>query len=153
MSRSTSRSHSLSVTTQLAVTLQFLATGNFQTVVASAHEISPPSASNCVRGVTDALCSIAKDYIKFQTAARQISMQHGSMEKLAPPKVLGYIDSTHIPIVAPTTNEAIYVNRKSFHSINVQAICDDVFKLIDVVVKWPGSTHDAFIWQAIRNQS
>ena len=43
MSRSTSRSHSLSVTTQLAVTLQFLATGSFQTVVASAHGISQPS--------------------------------------------------------------------------------------------------------------
>lgn len=24
-------------------------------------------------------------------------------------------------------------------------ICD-AFKLIDVVMKWPGNTHDAFIW-------
>ena len=147
MSRSTSRSHSLSVTTQLAVTLQFLATGSFQTVVASAHGISQPSVSNCVRGVTDALCSIAKEYIQFPTAARQMRMQHEFMEKFGFPKVLGCIDGSHIPIVAPSTNEAIYVNRKSYHSINVQAICDDVFKFIDVVVKWPGSTHDAFIWR------
>ncbi|KAI6658165.1 Nuclease HARBI1 [Oopsacas minuta] len=102
--------------------------------------------SNCVRGVTDALCSIEKDYIQFPTAARQMRMQHGIMEKFRFPKVLGCIDDTHIPIGAPSTNEAIYVNHKSFHSINVQAICDDIFKFIDVVVKWPGSTHDAFIW-------
>ena len=62
MSRSTSRYHSLSVTTQFAVTLQFPATGSFQTVVASAHGISQPSVSNCVKGVTDALCSIPKEY-------------------------------------------------------------------------------------------
>ena len=36
--RSTTRSHS----TQLTATLQFLATGTFQTVVASAHRISQP---------------------------------------------------------------------------------------------------------------
>ena len=69
ISRSTSRSHSLSVKTQLAVTLQFLATGSFQIVVASAHGISQPSVSNCVRGVTYTSCSIAKEYI-------QMSMQH-----------------------------------------------------------------------------
>ena len=147
ISRATSRSHSISVTTQLAVTLQFLATGSFQTVFASAQGISQPSVSNRVRGVTDALCSIAKEYIQFPTAARQMSMQHGFMEKFGFPKVLGSIDGSHIPIVAPSSNEAIYVNRKRYHSINVQAICDDVFKFIDVVVKWPGSTHDAFIWR------
>ncbi|KAI6658940.1 Nuclease HARBI1 [Oopsacas minuta] len=126
MSRSTSRSHALSVTTQLVVTLQFLATGSFQTVVASAH------------GISQALCSTV---LETDEHAAWIN------EKFVFPKVLGCIDGTHIPIVAPSTNEAIYVNRKSFHSINVQAIYDDIFKFIDVVVKWPDSTHDAFIWR------
>ena len=102
MSRSTSRSHSLSVTTQLVVTLQFLATDIFQTVVASALGISQPSVSNCVRGVTDALCSITKDYIQFPTAARQMSMQHGFMEKFGFPKVLGCIDGSQSLHLAPT---------------------------------------------------
>ena len=39
------------------------------------------------------------------------------------PNVIGCIDGTHIPITAPALDEGDYVNRKSFHSINIQ-ICD-----------------------------
>ena len=31
------------------------------------------------------------------------------------------------------------------HCINIRAHCDSNLKLIEVVSKWPGSTHDAFI--------
>ena len=61
--------------------------------------------------------------------------------------MLGCIDGTHVPIIAPSINEDIYVTRKNTHSINIQAICDSELKFIDVVAKWPGSTHDAFMWR------
>lgn len=35
-----------------------------------------------------------------------------------------YIDSTHVPITAPSHYEADYVNRKSIHSMNVQVHLD-----------------------------
>ncbi|KAK4312648.1 hypothetical protein Pmani_015944 [Petrolisthes manimaculis] len=40
------------------------------------------------------------------------------------PNVIGLIDGSHIPIAAPSLNEDIYVNRKNFHSLNIQAVCD-----------------------------
>ena len=43
--RSTIRSHPIAASTQLAVALQFFATGSFQTVMASSHGISQPSQS------------------------------------------------------------------------------------------------------------
>lgn len=59
--------------------------------------------------------------------------------------VVGAIDGTHVRIVAPEQDEALYVNRKRYHSINVQVVCDARYRLIDVVARWPGSTHDSRI--------
>jgi hypothetical protein len=39
--------------------------------------------------------------------------------------VIGVIDGTLIPIIAPKDNEADFVCRKGFHAINVQAVADD----------------------------
>ena len=40
------------------------------------------------------------------------------------PGVIGCVDSTHIKIQAPHENENGSFNRKGFHSMNVQAICN-----------------------------
>lgn len=37
-------------------------------------------------------------------------------------------------------------NRKSVFSMNVQAVCDSQLILMNVVARWPGSTHDATIF-------
>ena len=36
------------------------------------------------------------------------------------PGVIEAIDGTHIPIIASSEDEHLFVNRKGFHSINVQ---------------------------------
>ena len=143
--RSTARSHSNAPTTQLAVALQFLATGTFQTVIASAHGISQTSVSRCVTAVTRALTSIVAAYINFPNTTQQRVIQEYFLKKYKFPLVLRCIDGSYVPILAPSTNEDFYVNRKGFHYINIQAICDHEFHFISAIVKWPGCTHDAFI--------
>ena len=146
LNRSTNRSHSIPTTTQLAVALQFFATGSFR-LVSTAHGISQPSVSRCIGVVSDALSSFAKEYITFPNQQLQTQVQQSLLDKDRFPLVLGCIDGTHVQIVAPPNNEEIFVNRKNEHSINIQAICDNSLKFIDVVAKWPGSTHDAFMWR------
>ena len=46
---------------------------------------------------------------------------------------------------APSDEEDGFVNRKNFHSINTQVICDATLRVTDLVARWPGSTHDSFI--------
>ena len=40
------------------------------------------------------------------------------------PNVIGAVDGTQIQIMAPSKDENIYICRKGYHSINIQAIVD-----------------------------
>ena len=48
-------------------------------------------------------------------------------------------------IKASSQSEFVFVNKKHFHSINVQIIRDAQMQLTDIVARRPGSTHDSFI--------
>jgi hypothetical protein len=61
------------------------------------------------------------------------------------PNVIGCVDCTHVKIATPAVNEHEYVNRKNDHTINVQLICDADASIMNCVVRWPGSVHDARI--------
>jgi nuclease HARBI1 len=62
------------------------------------------------------------------------------------PNIVGAIDCTHVAIIQPTENAVQYMNRKGYYSVNVQAVCSANGLFIDVVARWPGSCHDAFIF-------
>ena len=80
-----------------------------------------------------------------RTSSEREIVKHGFDNIARFPGVLGSVDGTHIPIVAPVEHEYAYVNRKNFHSINVQAVRDFNMIFTDIVAKGPGSHHDSFI--------
>ena len=64
------------------------------------------------------------------------------------PGCIGCIDGTHLRIARPRLHEAAYVNRKSYHSINAQAVCDAHGRFMSVNVSKPGSVHDSTIFKS-----
>lgn len=61
--------------------------------------------------------------------------------------VVGAIDGTYVPIKAPSLNPEVYVNRKCFHGITLQAICDPSLKFINCFTGYPSSTSDLRIFK------
>ena len=134
------------VETQLLAALQFYASGSFQWMVGRSCSLSQSSVSKCIADVTDALVKLAPRFVSFPTDQPTLRATKQSFYAIANfPNVVGAIDCTHVQIRAPSTNEEAYVNRKGHHTINVQAVCDADMKILNVVAKWPGSSHDSFV--------
>ena len=63
-------------------------------------------------------------------------------EKWGFPSCAGAIDGAHISIQAPLENRTDYINRKSYHSIVMQALMDSKDLFRDIVIGWSSSVHD-----------
>lgn len=86
------------------------------------HGISQPSMSRICDKVAKAFAKKAKSIIKMPTTAIDQILAMEDFEKIAGFKnVIGAIDCTHVRIQAVGGDDAqLYVNRKSYHSYNVQ---------------------------------
>lgn len=63
------------------------------------------------------------------------------------PGVIGAIDGCHIAIKQPENNPVDYYNRKGFHSIILQGVCDERGVFIDTTIGRPGRMHDARVFR------
>ena len=144
--RPTQRSSALSVEEITALSLRFYASGSFHSVVGETISISQPSTHAAICDFSISLDKHFQEIVKFSTDSESISRTKREFYKLGNfPNVIGCVDGTHIPIEKPKFHEQRFVNRKHYHSINVQCICDASGKLTNVVAQWPGSCHDSYI--------
>ncbi|XP_022160297.1 putative nuclease HARBI1 [Myzus persicae] len=151
------RSSDLDSTTKVLIALDFYATGCYQTPVGNSKffAVSQPSVSRCLKEVTSALNNenVFFKWVKFPSNLRELRKVRSEFYMATGFQgCIGCIDCTHVAIVPPSKDplnanpEYIYVNRKGYHSINVQLICDVNLKIMNVNALFPGSTNDAYIW-------
>ena len=122
----TNRNHSVSATRQVLITLRFLASVSFQQVIGdSVAGLDKSTVSRIVRRVTLVLAQRVDQFIRFPQTQEERDVDEQGFYNIANfPCAIGCIDGTHIRIVAPTENEWDFMNRRRYHSINVQGICD-----------------------------
>ncbi|XP_064831680.1 putative nuclease HARBI1 [Oncorhynchus masou masou] len=146
LSRRTQRSRAISPEVQILAALGFYTSGFFQTRMGDAIGISQASMSRCVTNVTKALVEKAPECIVFMRdeATKQQSKEE-FFRVAGIPNVMGVVDCTHIAIKAPNAEDSSYVNKKGFHSINCQLVCDARGLLLSAETNWPGSLQDDFI--------
>ncbi|XP_064649983.1 putative nuclease HARBI1 [Lineus longissimus] len=132
---------------QVKAALRFYATGNFQIVAGDLTDISQPSLSIIVVKVSNAIARKRQQFIRISEQEAARAMQRKFKDIAGFPYVIGCVDGVHVQIQPPPVeNKEIYRCRKSFMSLNVQGICDADLRFINVVARWPGSTHDSRVF-------
>ena len=108
------------------IALRFYANGAQLQVVGDTLGFDKSTVSRVVDSVTDALVARKDQHIKWPTEIQKLNtIKEGFYQKAHFPNVIGCVDGTHVQIQALTEDEPSYMNRKGYHSINVQGICDD----------------------------
>ncbi|XP_050517687.1 putative nuclease HARBI1 [Diabrotica virgifera virgifera] len=119
----------------------FLAAGDrFGLAKSSAHKI--------FYQIVDELGQITNQYIRWPNMQKiQQTANVFELRSRGIPGVVGAIDGCHIPIKQPVRNANDFYNRKGFHSIILQGVCDENGVFIDVNIGRPRRMHDARVFR------
>lgn len=109
--------------------------------------MSKSSLYTCFQRVVRALNSISHEIIKWPNTDEREKIQQQFYSCGQIPGCVGAIDGTYIPIKAPAKNPEVYVNRKCFYAVTLQAICDQNRKFLDTFCGYPSSVSDNRIFR------
>ena len=139
----------MNVHKQLLVTLWMLATQETIRGMADRFGICGASVYRTVRRVTVAIFrNWTSKVIVWSSSPETVRcITEGFHRRRGLQNVLGAIDGSHIPIKAPRVDQDSYINRKNFHSVVLQAVCNHRMYFTDCFTGYPGSTHDARVLQ------
>lgn len=170
------RCRSLTTEQRVLILLRFLAAGSFEQNAADLVRVSQPTVSLNLPIVCDALLNYFTEFIRMPQTSSERQAAALAFHSLAGfPRTIGAIDCTHIKILSPgglqvnidysvdyifdfTRNQIIihvllfqaetFRNRKGYFSLNVQTVSSADLKILDIVERWPGASHDQTIFSA-----
>lgn len=130
---------------QLLISLWLLSTPECFRSVSDRFDVSRSTAHSIFVRVISALQKhISKHIIRWPSGVNAVRATVNGFHRMkGMDGVIGAIDGSHIPIKAPSFCPENYFNRKSFHSIILQAVCNHDMIFTDCFAGWPGSVHDS----------
>ncbi|CAG4937181.1 unnamed protein product [Parnassius apollo] len=149
------RQHGIPVHIKVLASLHFFGHGGYQTTVGQGQYLglSQPSVSKCLQEVADAIITVLLNGMVLfpETEEERAENKQRFLQIARFPSVLGLIDCSQISIVRPKDTALVparlFFNRKGFYSLNCQFVCNAKMEIIHFNATFPGSTHDAAVWQ------
>lgn len=141
---------------EVLTALRFYGAGSYQNCIANNVNMarSQSSVSKWITNVSNILNLPEgfNDWVHFPSRLNELQeIRNKFWGRRRFPVAIGCIDCTYVAIYPPLIQdnvhpEHIYVNRKQYHSINVQLICDPDLRIMNVNARYIGSTHESYIW-------
>ncbi|XP_063910658.1 putative nuclease HARBI1 [Zophobas morio] len=131
--------------------------GSYQNSIGQDYRspMSQSSVSRSIHVVIDIIIDQFHHIIKFPRTVEEITVtKNRFFQRFQLPGVVGCIDCTHVPISGEAlvlgnidVPRLVFMNRKGYFSLNCQIICDSNLRILHMGARFPGSVHDAAIWQ------
>ena len=111
---------------QVAVALWRLATGNSYRTTGLVVVVGRCTGLKLKDEFCSAPLMTANDFIKFSKGESETRKAIEAFQEISCfPQVVGAIDGSHIPIIAPKNDPNDYYNRKQFHSVILPGVAED----------------------------
>ena len=138
----------VSVETQVAATLYYLADEDRMRKVSNSFGLGKATVSKVIHRVTFVISEkLGAKYIVLPKTKEEVEEHARNFyNRYGFPQCIGAIDGTHIKIKRLVDNPTDYVNRKGNFTLNCQGTVGYNYCFIDVLIKWPGSVHDAWVF-------
>lgn len=124
--QNSNRYNAINPVLRIFTALVFFGTGTYQRVIGQSFQLSlsQQSASRCISEVSLLIIEhLADRYIKFpRTVEEKNRIKETFMLHTHFPGVIGAIDCTHVAMIRPVQEEHNYLNRKQYHSKNIQIV-------------------------------
>ncbi|KAL7369609.1 hypothetical protein ABVT39_003300 [Epinephelus coioides] len=139
---------------EVAIYLYWLASATSYQVVSEAFDVPTNTVCDVVHRVRESIMAIYRRVVHFPAADELEGIGEGFAHlagSCAFNRVAGSIDGTHIRIKPPAANKEDYLNRKLFHSIKLQVVCDHKGRFLNTFTGLPGAVHDARVlrWSSL----
>lgn len=134
---------------KILITLRYFATASFHIVSGDFYGISESSVCTIIPKVSEKIAALRAQMIKMPSTADELEQKKMEFFRVAGmPGVIGAMDGTLVKIqeVGGQQNKTDFFSRKQFYAINTQIVCDANANVLDIVARWPGSTHDQTIF-------
>ncbi|XP_061194770.1 putative nuclease HARBI1 [Saccostrea echinata] len=133
---------------QLLIFIRYLTTQMTIQAIADQFGVCEYTVFDIVKRLANIVCrELLQQCIKWPDGEKVSNIVKGFKDLKNFPAVIGAIDGSHIPIKTPNHCPENYINRKSFPSVILQAVCDSKMHLLDVNCGWPGSVHDSRVFK------